>query len=194
VQRDFNEYLNTHKIIRVNGSLPPVTPGLVDKNITILGYGNVAKQTTKLAEVYGMNVSFFKKGDDLHQSVKNADIVVDTLSSNSTTYKILDKDFFNSMKDGSSFISVTRSENLDEDALIQALDNGKLNKACLDCGGVLVGDTEDTYYQKLLAHPKILVTPHIAYSSEKSLEMGNSVMVENVEAYVKGKPQNVLNA
>ncbi|MFA6325279.1 MAG: NAD(P)-dependent oxidoreductase [Candidatus Paceibacterota bacterium] len=193
-QRNFNEYLNTNKIIRINGSLPPMTPGLVDKNITILGYGNVGKQTAKLAEAYGMNVSFFKKGDDLHKSVKNADIVVDTLSSNPTTYKILNKDFFNSMKDGSSFISVTRSENLDEDALIEALNTGKLNKACLDCGGALVGDTEDSYYQKLLTHPKILVTPHIAYSSEKSFEMGNNVMVENVEAYIKGKPQNVLNA
>jgi len=52
----------------------------------------------------------------IYQSVKGADIVVDTLSDNSTTQKILNKDFFNSMKEGSSFISVTRSEILDEDA------------------------------------------------------------------------------
>lgn len=194
VQRDFNNYLNTNKIIRVNGSLPPVTPGLADKNITILGSGNIAKQTAKLSEAYGMNVTFFKKDDDLHQAVKDADIVVDALSSNPTTYKILNKDFFNSMKEGSSFISITRSENLDEDALIEVLNTGRLNKACLDCGGILVGDIEDPYYQKLLTHPKILVTPHIAYSSEKSFEMGNNVMIDNVEAYIKGKPQNVLNA
>ncbi len=193
VLRDFDNYLNTTKIIRVKGSIPPMFPGLADKNITILGFGNVGKQTAKLAEAYGMNVTFFKKGDDIHQSVKDADIVIDTLSSNPTTQKILNKEFFDSMKKGSSFISVTRSEILDEDALIEALDSNKLYRACLDCGGILVGDTEDSYYKKLLAHPKISVTPHIAYSSEKSGLMGNDVMIDNVEAFINGNPQNILN-
>jgi phosphoglycerate dehydrogenase-like enzyme len=194
VQRNFYKYLNTKEILRANGNLPPMLPGLADRNITILGYGNVAKQTAKLSEAYGMNITFFKKNDNLYQSVKNADIVVDALSSNPTTYKILNKEFFNSMKDGSSFISVTRSENLDEDALIEALNSNKLHHACLDCAGVLVGDTEDPYYQKLLAHHKIFVTPHIAYSSVKSSLMGNDVMIDNVEAWIKGNPQNILNS
>jgi len=139
-----------------------------------------------------MNVTFFQKGDDIKESVRNADIVVDTLSSNPTTQKILNKDFFNSMKDGSSFISVTRSEILDEDALIEALDSGKLYRACLDCGGIMVGDTSDPYYKKLLSHPKISVTPHIAYNSIKSFEMGNNVMIDNVKAFIKGEPINLV--
>lgn len=193
VLRDFDNYLNTTKNLRDFDALPPVFPGFADRNITILGYGNVGKQTAKLAEAYGMSVTFFKRGDDIKESVKNADIVIDTLSSDPTTEKILNKDFFNSMKEGSSFISVTRSEILDEDALIEALDNGKLYRACLDCGGIMVGDTSDSYYKKLLAHPKISVTPHIAYNSTKSFEMGNNVMIDNVEAFIKGNPQNILN-
>lgn len=193
VQRNFDGYLNINQSLRVNGELPPMLPGLTDKNLTILGYGNIAKQTAKLAEAYGMNIIFFKKGDNLYESVKNADVVVDTLSNNPTTYKILNKNFFNSMKDKSSFISITRPENLDEDALIEALAKGKLYRTCLDCAGILVGDTNDLYYQKLLAHPKISITPHIAYSSIKSSEMGNDIMIDNVEAYIKGKPQNILN-
>jgi len=191
--RDFDNYLNTTKNLRDFETLPPTFPGLADKNITILGFGNVGKQTAKLAEAYRMNVTFFKRGDDIHQSVKDADIVVDTLSDNPTTQKILNKEFFNSMKAGSSFISVTRSEILDEDALIEVLDNGKLYRACLDCGGIMVGDTQDSYYKKLLAHPKISVTPHIAYNSTKSFEMGNNIMIDNVEAFIKGNPINLVN-
>lgn len=193
VLRDFDNYLNTTKNLRDFDTLPPAFPGLTNRNMTILGYGNVAKQTAKLAEAYEMNVTFFKKGDNIKESVRNADVVIDTLSSNPTTEKILNKDFFNSMKEGSSFISVTRSEILDEDALIEALDSGKLHRACLDCGGIMVGDTSDQYYKKLLSHPKILVTPHIAYNSTKSFEMGNNVMIDNVEAYIKGKPINLVN-
>jgi len=65
ILRNFDKYLNTNKTLRVIGSVPPVFPGLADKNITILGYGNVGKQTANLAEIYGMNVTFFKKGDDI---------------------------------------------------------------------------------------------------------------------------------
>lgn len=189
IQRDFDKYLNKKMKER-----PKAFPGLSDKNMTILGFGNIAKQTAKLAEAYEMNVSFFKRGDNLYQSVKGADIVVDALSSNPETFKILNKNFFDSMKNGSSFISITRSEILDEDALIEALDRGKLYRACLDCSGVLVGDTKDSYYKKLLSHPKISVTPHIAYSSTKSIFMGNELMIDNVEAWIKGRPQNLLNS
>jgi phosphoglycerate dehydrogenase-like enzyme len=89
VLRDFDNYLNTTKNLRDFDALPPAFPGFADRNITILGYGNVSKQTAKLAEAYGMNATFFKRGDDLKGSVKNADIVIDTLSSNPTTEKIL---------------------------------------------------------------------------------------------------------
>ena len=96
------------------------------------------------------------------------------------------------MKQYSYFVTVTRSEIVDEDALIDALDNGHLAGAASDCGGILVGDTDDPLYQKMLNHPKVLVTPHIAYNSEKSRKTGADIMIDNVEAYIKGKPQNVV--
>jgi glycerate dehydrogenase len=191
--RRFDEVLNRKETMRENGSLPPMQKGLAGNNITILGNGNVGRRVGKLAETFDMNVTIFKRGDDLYGSVKNADVVVDTLSENYSTKKILDQKFFSAMKKGGSFISVTRANILDEDALISALDNGDLGRAFLDCASVLVGDTEDSYYQKLLKHPNIFVTPHIAYSSEMSSRMGNDVMIDNVEAWINGAPQNILN-
>jgi phosphoglycerate dehydrogenase-like enzyme len=191
--RRFDEVLNCQKTLRSNGNVPPVQKGLAGRSVTILGYGNIGQRVEKLAKAFDMNVTLFKRGDNLYDSVKSADVVVDALSDNSSTQKILNDKFFSSMKKGSSFVSITRSEIIDEDALIHSLDEGNLDRAFLDCGGILVGDTDDSYYQKLRKHPRILVTPHIAYSSEMSSKMGNDVMIDNVDAWINGTPQNLLN-
>lgn len=190
--RSFNDALDREESYRENGAFPPLTPGLAGKNITILGYGNVGKQVSRLAEAFDMNVTYFKRGDNLLDSVKNADVIIDTLSSNGSTQKMLDKTFFESVKPKSYFISVARGEITDEDAMLEALDNGRLAGVATDCASIAVGDTDDLYYQKLLNHPKVIITPHIAYSSEMSGKLGNDIMIDNVEAYINSTPQNLL--
>lgn len=191
--RKLDTALNRKETYRKDGALPKLEEGLADKTITILGAGNVGKQVGRLAEAFDMKVSYFKRGDDLLASVKDADIVVDTLSSNTDTKKLLNKTFFLSLKKGSYFITVTRAEVADQDAMLSALDDGILAGVATDCGGVLVGDTEDPLYKKMLAHPKVYATPHIAYSATKSFKLGNDIMIDNVEAYINGKPQNIVS-
>lgn len=192
LMRDLHGAINRREAFRKDGNLPPITPGLAGKNITILGQGNVGKRVGELAASFRMHVTYFARGDVLEQSVRDADIVVDALSSNPSTVKLLDEKFFHAMKQGSYFITVSRSEIVDEDALLLALDDGRLRGAASDCSGILVGDTNDPYYEKLLAHPKILVTPHVAYNSEMSRQMGADMMIDNVEAWLQGKPQNLV--
>lgn len=190
--RQFNTALNREENYRKDGNLPPLTESLADKKLVILGAGNVGKQVGKLAEAFEMQVSYFKRGDDLLQSVKDADVIVDTLSVNETTKQILDKTFFTSLKRGTYFVSVTRAEIADQEAMLAALDDGILAGVATDCGGVLVGDTDDPLYKKMLAHPRVLATPHISWSATKSLQVGSDIMIDNVEAFIKGKPQNVV--
>lgn len=192
LSRKFNDAVNRTETYRKDGAFPPNTPGLTGKNITILGKGNVGQQAGRIAKALDMNVSYFTRSDDLYESVANADYVLDTLSSNPSTKKILDKKFFDSMKQSSFFVTITRQEVVDEDAMIEALDNGRLAGVASDCGGILVGDTEDPHYQRLLKHQKVLVTPHISYSSDMSSQRGNDIMIDNVEAYINGTPQNVV--
>lgn len=192
LMRDLPRAINTHQTLREDGALPSVTPGLAGKKITVLGRGNVGQRVQELATVFGMTVATYTRDDNLLESISDADVVVDTLSSNSSTLQLLDDSFFNAMKQGSYFISVTRPEITDEDAMLRALDSGRLCGIASDCGGAFVGDTEDPLYQKLLDHPKVLVTPHIAYNSEMSRQMGNDHMIDNVEAWLNGKPQNIV--
>lgn len=192
LMRDLYDTINRQETFRKDGNLPSITPGLAGNKITILGQGNVGKRVGELATAFGMAVRYFRRGDNLEQAVKDADVVADTLSSNPSTKKLLDGKFFNSMEKGSYFVTVTRSEVVDEGAMLRSLDEGRLAGVASDCGGILVGDTDDPLYQKLLNHPKILVTPHVSYNSEMSRQMGADIMIDNVEAWIKGKPQNIV--
>lgn len=192
LMRNLPDAINRKETYRKDDSRPPITPGLAGNKMTILGQGNVGKRVGELAAAFDMEVTFFKRGDDLYKSVKDADVVVDTLSSNPSTRKLLDGKFFNSMKQGSYFVSVTRSEITDEEAMLNALDEGKLAGAASDCGSILVGDTDDPLYQRLLNHPKVIVTPHISYSSKMSWQRGLDTMIDNVKVWIEGSPQNIL--
>lgn len=191
--RDFNHYVNQTDDLRRDGKLPSAGPGLARRNITILGNGNVGRQVARVFEAMDATVRIFKRDDDLCQSVRDADLVIDTLGSNSLTTKLLDSRFFSAMKVGSSFITVSRQEIVDENALFAALDNGHISQAFSDCGASLGADTSDPYYRTLIAHPKITATPHIAFNSQMSHVLGNDVMIDNVDAWIQGKPQNLLN-
>jgi phosphoglycerate dehydrogenase-like enzyme len=192
LMRSFSSFVNTKERFRKDGHLPPLTKGLAGNKMVILGQGNIGRRVTELAKAFEMQVSHFKRGDDLVESVEDADIVVNVLSSNPSTAKLLNEQFFNGMKKGSYLIDVTRAEIVDEDAMLKALDDGHLAGVASDCGGILVGDTEDPLYKKLLAHPKVLVSPHVSYNTPMSMKLGADVMIDNVEAYIKGEPQNVV--
>jgi len=174
------------------GEIPKETLGLTNKKITILGKGNIGSRVGKICKAFDMDVFYFKRGADLIESVKNSDIVVDCLSHNPTTRNILNKESFNSLKQGSFFITVTGKEIYDSGALVEALDKGIIEKAGIDAGGVQVGDVRDPYYKKLLNHPKIFVTSHIAYNTDVTDEVSNKMMIENIEAWIKGKLVNLV--
>lgn len=164
--------------------------GLAGKNMTILGQGHIGSRVGEIAKAFEMNVTFFKRGDDLHEKVANADVVVDTLSVKADSKGLLGKSFFEALKDGAIFISVSAEPILDVDAMLAALDSGKLAYAATDAQRP--GDTLDPLYQKLLNHPKIYVTPHVAWNTDVERRMANDMMIDNIEAWLKGKPQNVV--
>lgn len=192
LMRSFPDFVDSTEKFRKDGNLPPLTMGLAANKMTILGQGKIGQRVGELAKSFDMEVAHFKRGDNIVEAVKDADVVVNTLSSNPSTAKILNEQFFSGMKEGSYFVDVTRSEITDEEAMLGALDDGHLAGVASDCGGILVGDTDDPLYQKLLNHPKVLVTPHVSYNTPMSMKLGADVMIDNVEAFINGKPQNVV--
>ncbi len=189
--RNFPKYIRNKNLPK--GNIPPYEKSLWNKKVTILGKGNVGSRVGEICKVFGMKVTFFRRGINLYKSVKDADVVIDALSSNPTTYGLLNKTFFNSMKKKSYFITVTGSKICDIDAMFDALNNDILAGAASDAGSIQIGDVSDPFYRKLLAHPKILVTPHIAYNTDVTKRIAYDMMIDNIEAWIKGRPKNLLN-
>jgi phosphoglycerate dehydrogenase-like enzyme len=172
---------------------PEQAIGLTDKTVLILGKGNIGARVGDICKSLKMNVIFFERGDDLIKKIKGKSVIVNCLSTNTTTVGILDDKFFNSLDRSTYFISVSSNEIYDSAAMFNALDNGIIAGAAIDDGTMNVGDTNDSYYQKLLKHTKILATPHIAYNSDVSNREGNRIMIDNIEAYLANRPINLIN-
>ncbi len=168
-------------------------PGLAGKKVTILGKGNIGLRVGKICEAFDMTVTYFKRGDNLIESTNNADFIVNCLAKNTETEGMIKKEFFEKLKRNSFFISITDTIIYDVDALINELESGHLAGAAIDPAGVGIFDVKSEIYQKLKRHPKIIVTPHIAFHTDMTTRVANDIMIDNVEAWVKGKPQNILN-
>jgi phosphoglycerate dehydrogenase-like enzyme len=167
--------------------------GLAGKKVCILGKGNIGSRVGVVCTAFDIKIRYFKRGNDLLKCVKDADVVVNTLSTNPSTIGLLDKKFFSSLKRGSYFITVTGLGIYNSKAMLSALDKGILAGVADDAAGILPGDVDDPYYQKLLKHPKVLTTPHISFQSDVTARVSNDMMIDNVEAWIKGKPINVVS-
>lgn len=166
---------------------------LFNKNVTILGKGNVGTYLGDVLKIFNCNVSYFTREVNLIDSVKDADIVINCLSLKKETENLLNETFFQSLKKGSLFVSASRNQIYDINALKKAIDDEILLGAIDDSASALGGDSNSKEYKELLEHPKILVTPHIAWCAESETRKANDIMLNNIEAYLNGKPTNLLN-
>ena len=165
---------------------------LVGKKILIIGKGNIGMRVGDLCQAFDAKVDYFVRGDDLIAKVSDADMVINSLNCNSSTKNLLNEKFFMSLKKGAYFVSYVRYYTYDVDGLIKAIDKGVVAGAAIDCDPEQVFDTTNTFYQKVLSNPKILVTPHIAFSSKFASANGREFAVQNIEAFVAGKPIRIL--
>ena len=188
--RQFPMYINNVDLHL--GEVPKKTKSLTGKTIAILGKGNIGSRVGKICDAFDMQVTFFKRGDNLKERTKNVDIVVNCLRFNEATNNILDKSFFMNLKKGSYFITVTGNKIYDIEAIFEALDKGILAGVADDLGGIQVGDVSDPFYKRLQEHPKILATPHIAYNADVTNELSKKMIIENIRAWLNGNPTNIL--
>jgi len=187
--RELPRYINIKNL--PGHTLPGRTLGLTNKKVCILGAGNIGSRVGKICESFGMKVNFFLRGYDLSQSIKDADIVINCLSQNPTTLNLLDDKFFSTLKNNSHFISVTSPKIYDTEALLNSLGKN-IAGAAIDAADIQVGDTNNPFYKKLLQYDRVLTTPHIAYNTDVTARVGNDMMIDNIKAYLEGKPINLL--
>lgn len=166
---------------------------LVGKKVLIIGKGNIGTRISELCQAFKMDVDFFIHGDDLSTKASNTDIIINSLNCNSTTKNILDEKFFMSLKKGTYFISYVRYFTYDINGLIKAINSEIVAGAAIDCDPEEVFDISNNFYKKALNNPKILVTPHIAFSTKQASANGKELALKNIESFINGNPINILN-
>ena len=174
------------------------TQELKGKTLGIFGYGAIGTRVAAIANALEMNVIACTRTPKNDASVRFVDF--DTLLNESdyltvhcplteATAELFDEAAFGKMKKGAYFINTARGGVIVEQALRNALDSGHLSGAAID---VLTKEP----MQKdcpLLHAPNITITPHIAWAPLQTRERLLAIVEANIEGFINGNPQNVVN-
>jgi D-3-phosphoglycerate dehydrogenase / 2-oxoglutarate reductase len=155
------------------------------KKIGIIGFGRIGRETAKVALGLGMDVLAYDlfqipsqlelilsgnvrvscpiNAVSVEQLIKESDFI--SLHVPFSEKPVLGKEEFAMMKDGVGVVNCSRGGTIDEDALLEGLNTGKIGFAGLD-----VFDNEPTPRQDLLSHPNVSLTPHIGASTNEAQE------------------------
>ena len=173
---------------------------LAGKTIGIIGFGRIGQAVAKLCKAFDMNVLAYSRTQypgfegmveyvELDSLLAQSDIVSLHCPLFPATEKIINASSITKMKDGALLINTSRGGLVDEDALVEALESGKLRGAAVD----VVSTEPMKEGNALLKTKKCIITPHIAWANVDSRQRLLDTVVENVRSFLAGNPKNVVN-
>lgn len=158
------------------------------KTLGLIGFGRIAKEVAKRADALGMEVLYTnrsgKKEDvpytyvTLDELLSRSDYVSLHMPAAKDTPPLIDAAAIAKMKDGAFLINTARGVLVDEEALLDALDSGKLAGAGLD-----VFPKEPAENERLLHNPKVSLTPHIGASTREAQKRIGEETVSIIRAH-----------
>ena len=157
------------------------------KTLGIIGYGNIGKQVSVLAESLGMKVIFYdvetrlplgnaENRKNLKEVIAHSDIVTLHVPELASTKNLINKKALAWFKKGSILINYARGEVVDLDALRKALLEGQIGGAAVDVFPVEPEKNGDPFSSPLQGLSNVLLTPHIGGSTQEAqLNIGDDV-------------------
>ena len=146
---------------------------LSGKTLGIIGMGRIGRALAKKASAIGMNVVYYTiegkyndlsyKFEPLEELLRTSDFISLHVPYDKKIGPIIGRSQFELMKDGVYLINCARGKVVDEDALLEALDNGRVAGAGID-----VFEQEPTLNKRLINHKRVSVTPHIGASTKEA--------------------------
>lgn len=167
------------------------------KSIGLVGYGSIGACVAKIARALGMKVyGYNRKGvvddnaeyRDLDWIIGNCDVISLHCPLNADSAKMINEYTLSMMKKGAIVINTARGGLVDEEAVADALDSGKLTGYCADVS-VSEPPSNDN---RLLNHAKAIITPHIAWASVSARKRCLSIACDNVRKFLEGKVVNCV--
>lgn len=174
------------------------TDEVYGKTLGIIGFGSIGSAVAKIALAFGMKVIACTRTPKTAEGVtfvdketlfRESDIISIHCPLTKETEKMVNAETLSLCKDGVYVINTSRGPVIDEDALLSALESGKVAGAGLD---VLAVEpmTKDC---PLANAPNTVITPHVAWAPKTTRERLVGIVTENIEAFLAGKPKNQVN-
>lgn len=174
---------------------------LAGKTLGIIGFGQIGQRVADLADAFSMQV-LAVSGHQTNQSGRRgfrwatvdeiaaqSDFITLHCPLNAQTEGLVDAQFLARMKKTAYLINTSRGPVVSDEALAEALNTGKIAGAGLD-----VLSTEPPCPDNpLLTAKNCLITPHIAWAGHETRARLVSILLQNLEAFLRGTPQNVVN-
>lgn len=174
---------------------------LYGKTLGVLGLGSIGQKVAKFAQVFGMRVIAWSENLTPERAAESgvtwvskqalfeqADILTVHLVLSDRSRGLVDAEALGWMKPSARLVNTARGPIVDESALVQALESGRLAGAALD-----VYTEEplpvDHPFRRL---PNVLATPHVGYVSEQNYRQFYAQMIEDIQAWANGAPIRVL--
>jgi len=173
--------------------------GLSGRTLGVFGFGGIGRKVATLARAFGMKVLVHTRtvpdgGEegitfcDRERLIAESDIITLHCPLTEDTLKMVGKAWLEKMKPGSYLINTSRGAVIDEAALAEALNSGKIAGAGLDVLDVEPPEPENP----LLTAKNCYITPHIAWATQKARARLMEIAVENIRLYLVGTPQNCV--
>lgn len=170
---------------------------LRDLTVGIVGLGDIGAEVARLCRAFGMRVLGLRRRpaprdvadevmppDRLHDLLARSDFVVIAVPLTAETRGMIGRAELAAMKPDAWLINISRGAIVDEEALIEALREGRIGGACLD---VFVQEPLPPD-SPLWDMPNVIITPHNSWSSPHIEEREIDLFLENLRRYVAGEP------
>ena len=167
---------------------------LAGRTLGIVGYGRIGRAVAKLAEAFGMNVIAYSRSYPqavpLDELCERSDVVSLHCPLTEQNHHLFNAERIARMKDGAWLINTARGPLVDEQALADALNSGKLGGAALD-----VAEVEPPRRPSpLMTAKNCILTPHVAWAPAEARQRLIDIAGANIEAFLRGAPVNVVNS
>lgn len=164
------------------------------KKLGIVGYGNIGKQLSILAEALGMDVYYYDvedqlalgnatKTDTLEELLSMADVVTLHIDDNAANKNFIGEKEISQMKDRAHFVNLSRGFVVDIEALANALKSGKLAGAAVDVYPEEPRKNGE-FYTELKGLPNVILTPHVGGSTEEAQRDIADFVPNKIMAYI----------
>ncbi|PRX09230.1 UNVERIFIED_ORG: lactate dehydrogenase-like 2-hydroxyacid dehydrogenase [Martelella mediterranea] len=174
--------------------LYPLRHRIHGKRAGVLGLGRIGYEVARRLSGFDMDIAYSDVApkdfaadwtyvETAEKLAENVDFLFVTLAASAATRHIVDKSVIEALGPDGMLVNISRASNIDEEALLDALEGGKLGSAALD-----VFDGEPNINPRFLALDNVLLQPHHASGTYETRKAMGKLVFDNLVAQFDGKP------